>query len=135
MGTKFNNTVLHTWTLLRDLWTQQGKERVESRESSADTHTLPYAEQLVGGCRVTRELSSALCHDRGAGWGMGGRLSMGICILTVDSCCIAEINTTLSSNYLLVKFFLILTKLLRKQILNLLNVRKKICICMVMDVN
>ena len=123
MGTKFNNTVLHTWKLLRDLWTQQGKERVESRESSADTRTLPYAEQLVGGCRVTRELSSALCHDRGAGWGMGGRLNMGICILTVDSCCcIAEINTTLSSNYLLINFFLILTKLLRKQILDYFSV-------------
>ena len=64
-------------TQRKDLWTQQGKERVRGIERVAvtSTHDHVWSRQLVGGCRVTRGLSRGLCDDLGVG--RGGGLSEG----------------------------------------------------------
>ena len=60
-------------TQRKDLWTQQGKERVRGFERVAvtSTHDHVWSRQLVGSCRVTRGLSRGLCDDLGVGRGGG----------------------------------------------------------------
>ena len=73
-------------------------------ESSIEIYTLPYVKQIAIGRLVYNIGSSAQCSVitwRGRREAQDGG---DICILMADSCCgTAETNTTLQSNYLIIK--------------------------------
>ena len=76
-------------------------------ESSTETYTSPYAQQMTSGNFLWDTGSSSQCPTTtwrgGVEWEVGGRRHM-YCIPMVDSCgCMAETNTTLLSNYPLIK--------------------------------